>query len=237
MSASNQGSIEWITFDCYGTLIDWERGVADALAPFLPAPVDRETLAARYIAVEAGVEGETYRPYRDVLAIASSRLLQALGHPLPPGHGQVLPDSLPSWRPFAEVPETLSALRAAGRRLAILSNVDRDLLAASIGLLGVEPDLTITAEDCRSYKPAPGHWIRFGELSGAARAATVHVAASLFHDIVPAGGLGYRTVFVNRRGEVISLGAPTRVLPDLRSLSRVIDEIESTSLPCGGPLV
>jgi 2-haloacid dehalogenase len=218
-------AVEWITFDCYGTLIDWERGVVDALAPFLPPPVDLRALAERYIATEAAVERETYRPYREVLALASGRLMAALGHPLPPGRAAVLPQSLPAWRAFPEVPEALRAVRASGRRLAILSNVDRDLLAASIIRLDVDVDLTVTAEDCRSYKPEPGHWERLRALSGASPAATVHVAASLFHDIVPAAALGYRTIFINRHGESLAGADPTRVLPDLRTLPCIIDAL------------
>lgn len=225
VSATGKRSVEWITFDCYGTLIDWEGGVADALSPFLPAPVDRAALAARYIMVEAEVEHESYRPYREILARASARLMSELGRPLPSEHARVLPDSLRSWRPFPEVPGALQSLRNDGYRLAILSNVDRDLLTASIALLGVEPDLTITAEDCRSYKPALGHWSRFRALSGAGPERTVHVAASLFHDIVPATSLGYRTVFVNRHDAAVGGVTPTRTGRDLRSLRAIIDEL------------
>ena len=225
ISPSSARSIEWITFDCYGTLIDWESGVSDALSPFLPPPVDRAALAAQYIAIEAAVEGECYRPYGDVLATAGARLLESLGHPLPPGRERVLPNSLGSWRPFPEVPEALRALQVGGYRLAILSNVDRDLLAASIIHLGIEPDLAITAEDCQSYKPAPGHWRRFQALSGAEPASTVHVAASLFHDIATAASLGYRTVFVNRHGAPVTGVAPTRVVRDLRVIRTIIDEL------------
>ncbi len=217
--------VDWISFDCYGTLVDWEKGVADALAPFLPAPVDRGALAARYIAVEAAVEQESYRPYRDVLAEASGRLMVELGHPLPPGQARVLPDSLLHWRPFPEVPEALQALRRAGHRLAILSNVDRDLIATSIPKLGIEPDMLVTAEDCRSYKPASGHWTHFQAQSGAPVVRTVHVGASLHHDMVPAGRLGYRTVFINRHGESIVGAQPTRVLRDLGALPGVIAEL------------
>ena len=221
---SQPRSIEWITFDCYGTLIDWEGGVADALTPFLAPPVDRAALAARYIAIEAEVEHEAYRPYHEILAVTSARLMTTLGHPLPAGRERALPESLPSWRPFPEVPAVLRALHAEGRRLAILSNVDRNLLRSSIAHLGVEPHLMITAEDCRSYKPARGHWDRFRELSGAPAAVTVHVAASQFHDILPATALGYRTVFVNRHGEPVA-SAPTRAVPDLRALPEIIRDL------------
>jgi len=215
-------TVEWITFDCYGTLIDWEGGVADALVPLLPVPMERRALAARYIAVEAEVEHEAYRPYREVLTEASARLMRALGHPLPPDRRQVLPESLARWAPFPEVPAALEALRRAGYRLAILSNVDRDLLATSTARLRVTPDAVITAEDCGSYKPAPGHWERFRAETGAAAARTVHVGASLYHDMAPAAALGYRTVFINRHGEPTHAVRPTRELRDLSRLPEVI---------------
>jgi 2-haloacid dehalogenase len=217
----------WLTFDCYGTLIDWEGGVADALAPFLGGTPDRRTLAARYIQIEAQVEHEAYRPYRDVLAEASARLLRELGRPLPAGRERVLPDSLGAWRPFPEVPEALRRLRGGGYRLAILSNVDRDLLDLSVPLLGVTPDLIVTAEDCRSYKPAPGHWTTFQARSGSGPARTIHVGASLYHDMTPAAALGYRTVFINRHREPVRGAAPTRVLTDLARLPDTVAELGS----------
>ena len=219
--------VDWVTFDCYGTLIDWERGIIDALRGFLPPAFEERALAERYIAAEAEVEREAYRPYSEVLALASGRLMAALGRPLAADQSRILPESLPLWRPFPEAPEAMRAVRAGGRHLAILSNVDRELLARSIVRLGVEPDLIVTAEDCRSYKPAPGHWERFRALSGASPAVTVHVAASLFHDIVPATAQGYRTVFINRGGEPQPPGAagPTCTLTDLTALPGVIDAL------------
>jgi 2-haloacid dehalogenase len=213
-------SIQWVTFDCYGTLIDWEGGITDALLPLLPARIDRNELARRYIRAEALVEAEAYRPYRDVLDEAGARVLVSLGvEALSP-----LPGSLPSWRPFAEVPAALAELRRRGRRIAILSNVDRDLIASSIAQLGIEPDLVITAQDCGSYKPATRHWRTFSERSGAGPDHTVHVGASQYHDMRPAAALGYRTVFVDRHGEQLET-TPTRVVPDLASLVDVIDEL------------
>jgi 2-haloalkanoic acid dehalogenase type II len=225
-SAHAVAPIDWVTFDCYGTLIDWERGIADALAPFAPAGHDRRALAARYIACEAEVEREAYRPYRDVLAEASARLLARLGARLPEGRERTLPESLARWPAFRETPAALRALAAAGRRLAILSNVDRDLIAHSLPRLGVAPVLVITAEDCGSYKPAPGHWERFERESGASPARTLHVGASLYHDMAPAGRRGYRTVFVNRGSEPVVGAAPTRVIPDLAPLPQAVGEIE-----------
>jgi 2-haloalkanoic acid dehalogenase type II len=147
---------EWATFDCYGTLIDWERGITDALLPHCPPGTDRDALAARYIELEKQVEAEVYRTYREVLDLAGRRLLEELGRPLAADERSPLPGSLPKWPPFLEVPDALTELRRRGYKLAILSNVDRDLLAASVARLGVEPDLAVTAQDAGSYKPAPG---------------------------------------------------------------------------------
>jgi 2-haloacid dehalogenase len=213
--------IGWVTFDCYGTLIDWERGITDALLPLLGGPIGREELARRYIATEAKVEGGSYRRYSDVLAEAGRRLLESLGVSAP----SPLPASLPSWRAFPEVQAALAELRDRGRRIAVLSNVDRDLIATSIPKLGLEPDLVVTAEDCGSYKPEPGHWRMFAERSGAAPGDTVHVGASQYHDMRPAAALGYRTVFIDRHGETLET-SPTRVLRDLALLPGVIDELE-----------
>ncbi|HET8567518.1 MAG TPA: HAD family hydrolase [Candidatus Limnocylindria bacterium] len=210
----------WISFDCYGTLIDWERGITDALLPLLPADTDREALARRYIEIEAEVERERYIPYREVLDRAGRALLRE--------HGvegrSPLPASLPSWQPFREVPAALRALREKGHKLAILSNVDRELLDHSIAAIGVAPDLAVTAQDCGSYKPAKGHWERFLRETKAEPRDTIHVGASQYHDIGPAGALGFRTVFVDRHGERL-MTEPTRVIRDLSTLPDVVAEL------------
>jgi 2-haloacid dehalogenase len=171
--------------------------------------------------MEAQVEAEAYRPYRDVLNEAGIRVLASLGVDAP----SPLPASLPAWRPFAEVPAALAELRQRGRKIAILSNVDRDLIASSIPQLGLEPDLVVTAQDCGSYKPASRHWRMFSERSGATTDETVHVGASQYHDMRPAAALGYVTVFVDRHGDRLET-SPTRVISDLAPLPQVIDELE-----------
>ncbi len=217
--------IDWITFDCYGTLIDWERGITDALLPLLGPGTDRRELAQRYIEIEAEVEKGGHRPYRDVLDLASRHLLVERGRPIGDDQASPVPGSLPSWPPFPEVPGALAELRRRGYRYAILSNVDNDLLAASIGRMGIEPDLAITAEDARSYKPARGHWRHFEERTGAGKNDTIHVAASLYHDIRPTTTWGYRNVWIARRIEALRGAEPTRILPDLTQLPDTIDEL------------
>jgi 2-haloacid dehalogenase len=217
-------AVEWVTFDCYGTLIDWERGITDALLPLLPTGTDRRALAARYITMEAEFEAEGFHLYRDVLDRVSRRVLRSLDAAIPDDTTSPLPSSLGDWQPFPEVRSALRALVDQGRYLAILSNVDRDLLELSIGRLGIRPDLAITAEEARSYKPAPGHWRRFLERSGASAERTVHVGASQYHDMRPAAALGFRTVFIDRHGETLET-SPTRVLRDLSTLPDVIGEL------------
>ena len=224
-------SVAWVTFDCYGTLIDWERGVTDALLPLLPPGLDRTGLAVRYIEVEAEVQKGEHLPYREVLDRASRKLLEEKGRPLAAGAPSPLPGSLPSWRPFDEVPYALRELRRRGYKVAILSNVDNELLAASIRNLGVEPDLTVTAEDVKSYKPARGHWRHFEERTGAGKGNTVHVAASLYHDIRPTTAWGYRNVWIARRIEALRGADPTRILPDLAKLPDAIEELAALPPP------
>jgi 2-haloacid dehalogenase len=219
--------VEWVTFDCYGTLIDWERGITDALLRYLPQETDRAALAEWYIAMEAQFEAEGYHLYKDVLDRVGRRVLRSLDVRLREDEPFPLSTSLAEWRPFPEVPSALTVLREQGRKLAILSNVDRDLLEISIGQLGVRPDLAVTAEDCGSYKPAFGHWKTFLERSGARVERTVHVGASQYHDMRPAAALGFRTVFVDRHREALET-SPTRVLPDLTSLPDVIAELAAS---------
>jgi len=211
----------WATFDCYGTLIDWELGIGDALSSLWPA-ADRARLLARYHEVEPRIQQGSGRPYREVLAEALAGVAEAEGREIPPKHEDVLADSLPSWPVFAEVPLALRELRGRGWKLALLSNTDPDLLAASIRQIGVEPDLAVTAQEAGSYKPAHGHWVRFRELSDADPARHVHVAASLFHDLTPCAELGIPAVWINRLGERSGLPRAAE-LPDLSRLPDILD--------------
>jgi 2-haloacid dehalogenase len=210
----------WATFDCYGTLIDWDRGVRDGFASLWP-DADADRLLARYHAVEPLIQEGRELRYREVLARAAEAVAAIEGLELATGDRGRLADSLPSWEPFPEVPGSLAELRARGWRLAALSNTDPDLLAASIERIGVEFDLRITAAEAGSYKPAPGHWRRFAADAGELD-RHVHVAASLFHDVTPCAELGIPCVWINRLDERSELPCAA----ELTSLSGLADVLE-----------
>jgi 2-haloacid dehalogenase len=194
-------SDRWATFDCYGTLIDWNGGIGRELERLFGT--DRTAhLLHRYHEVEPQVQREEpSRRYRDVLTIALDRLATSEGLPLAVADEAALAASLPSWPVFLEVPAALEDARSRGWKLAILSNTDRDYLDASLARIGVPFDVTIVASEIGSYKPAHRHWDAFFEQTGAARTRHVHVGASLFHDIAPARELELRTIWINRLGE------------------------------------
>jgi 2-haloalkanoic acid dehalogenase type II len=191
-----------LTFDCYGTLVDWERGIADAFEAAAAADgvrLDRAAVLRAYHAVEPEVEAERYRRYREVLALSARAVAARLGWTLPAGREGFLPDSLPSWPPFPDTNAALVRLKSAGHRLAILSNVDDDLLAATRRHLAVDLDFVVTAQQVGSYKPAPGHFRAARQRIGDAR--WLHVAQSYVHDVQPARTLGIATAWINRKGE------------------------------------
>jgi 2-haloacid dehalogenase len=222
----------WATFDCYGTLIDWEGGMRAAFTRIWP-DADADRLVRIHHTVEPLVQevrmGGQPLPYREVLRRCLVAISAVEGRDLPFGLDSSLADSLPQWPPFPDVTDSLAQLRTRGWRLAILSNIDPDLLPASIEQIGVRMDLTITAADAGSYKPQPGHWERFFERSKADRNHLVHVAASPFHDLRPAAKLGLKTVWINR------LRAKSRAPRDaeLPDLARLPDELDRL-LPASG---
>ena len=213
----------WATFDCYGTLIDWNTGIGDVLEHLFGAE-RRDELVTRYHRLEPEVQAESYRSYAEVLSLTLERLASEAGLPIPEGDSGALARSLPDWPPFREVPAALAELRNRGWSLAILSNTDHALITQSQRALGVPIDVIVTAEDVSSYKPAHRHWERFFEQTTADRERHVHVAASLFHDIAPGRELGLATVWINRLGEKAD-PEPDRELPDLSALPDTLDEL------------
>jgi 2-haloacid dehalogenase len=207
----------WASLDCYGTLIDWDGGVRAELARVFGA--DRAgDLLERYGEIEAELEQDGSRTYRDVMTEA----MRALGAPAGSEYG--LAESLPGWRPFPEVQRALEELRGRGWKLAVLSNTDVDFIAASQVQIGITFDEVVVAQEIASYKPARRHWDEFFARTRAPKEGHVHVAASQFHDIVPATELGLRSVWINRRGETAA-ARPTRELADLFELPETLDEL------------
>ena len=210
-----------ITFDCYGTLIDWEAGILDAFLREAAAEgIDRspaEVLAA-YAEIEPAVEAEAYRTYREVLAETATRVAARLGWRVGPGHRDFLSESLPAWQPFADTNAALRRLEAAGLRLGILSNVDDDLLKATRRHLEVSFDPVITAAQVRSYKPAPGHFLAARQRLGPG-ARWLHAAQSDFHDVGPCKRLGIPVAWINRKKQKSRHGPPDWEMPDLAGLA------------------
>ena len=214
----------WATFDCYGTLVDWNAGISAELGRLF-GPFEARRLLGRYHAIEPGVQREHQTwSYRKVMAEVLAMLASEVGVALPSGEEDALGRSLPGWPVFEEVSDALAEARGRGWRLGALTNSDRDLIDASLGAIGVPFEAAIVASEISSYKPAHGHWRAFHESTGAGKDRQVHVAQSHFHDIVPVCELGIRSVWINRLGERAE-PAPTRELPDLTGLADVLDEL------------
>jgi 2-haloacid dehalogenase/putative hydrolase of the HAD superfamily len=213
-----------ITFDCYGTLIDWEGGIADAFlntAREDGVALQRQDVLRAYERIEPEVEHDGYSAYRKVLTETAQRVASALGWPLPPERATFLAGSVPNWKPFADTNPALERLRAAGYRLGILSNVDDDLLAETRRHFTVDFDPIITAQQVRSYKPAPGHFVTAKERIGTAR--WLHAAQSNFHDVVPVNAMNIPTAWVNRRNDTPGAGGvPTYEVRDMAGLADLL---------------
>jgi len=193
--------IEALTFDCYGTLVDWESGILGTLHQLFAAhdlSVPDGKLLEAYGEAESTVQAEGYSLYRDVLHDVSKRLGARFGFDPSPQEQGSLAAGLPDWPVFSD---TVDALRVLGGRyrLAIVSNIDDDLFAGTHRRIGVEFDEVVTAEQVRSYKPDPAHFKEVLSRLDLPLSRVVHVAQSLFHDIAPARALGFRTIWVNRR--------------------------------------
>jgi 2-haloalkanoic acid dehalogenase type II len=210
-----------VTFDCYGTLIDWENGIREAFAAEarrLGAPVDADRALGLYAEIEPAVEAGTFRRYREVLAEAARRIASRLGWPLPEARAGFLAESLPSWRPFPDTNRALIQLARAGYDLGILSNVDDVLLNWTRRHFLASFPIVVTAEQVGSYKPAPGHFLAARSLIGSRR--WVHAAQSYYHDVVPARALGITVAWINRKGEAAPDGGkPDQTFPTLIELA------------------
>jgi 2-haloacid dehalogenase len=221
-----------ITFDCYGTLIDWEAGILNALRPIREAAnfraSDDEVLAV-YALLESTLEAGDYRRYRDVLRAAMRGLAQRFETPAGSIDLDAIANSLPAWPPF---PDTVEALKRLKKhcKLAVVSNTDDDLFAQTAHVLQVPFDFVFTAEQVGSYKPSHRNFEHALRVMGLPRERVLHAAQSRFHDIAPARELGITCVWVNRRhdkdGEgatAISSAQPDLEVPDLKTLADLVE--------------
>ena len=213
----------WATFDCYGTLVDWNAGIRGQLEKLFGVE-DADALLERYHELEPKIQADNPGgSYREVLTIVLETLATETGRTVPEGETSALARSLPEWPVFDDVHPGLSKARERGWRLAILSNPDRDLIDASMAAIGVPFDLAIVAGEIGSYKPAPKHWEVFRQRVGD-DVHHVHVAQSLYHDIAPATELGIPSVWINRLGEPDD-ARPNVTLSGVNVLADALDAI------------
>jgi 2-haloacid dehalogenase len=220
-----------LTFDCYGTLIDWESGILDALQPLLKrhgVDVTDKELLELYAGIEAGHEHGEYKRYEDVLIGVMADVAAHYGVELRPNETTTLARSVEHWQPFSDTVAALEKLKTK-YKLAIISNVDDALFEHSARWLRVPFDWVVTAQQAGAYKPAHRAFeVAFSRFD-IPREQILHVAQSIYHDIVPARALGVSNVWVNRRKGLEGYGAtvpadatPDLEVPDLSSLASLV---------------
>jgi 2-haloalkanoic acid dehalogenase type II len=211
------GDIKAITFDCYGTLIDWEEGIRDYVRPLLSrSKVTPEQWVERWEKIQFQML-TPYRPYREILARSYDATMEHFGIEAFVDAGPGLARALASWLPF---PDTTRALRRLGKkyRLAIVSNIDRDLLADTVGHLQAPFSCLVTAEEARAYKPDPRVLVLALERLGLPAPSVMHAGFGWKYDLGPARQLGMAACFVNR-GQV-TVDEPRDVeVPSLEALA------------------
>jgi len=212
---TEQPAFEVITFDWYGTIIDWELGIRRAFADQARQDgrtIDLDAVVAAYHEIEPKIQAGPYRSYRDVLTETARQIGQRLNWPMSPDRSAFLAESLPDWPPFPDSAGALQRLDDAGYRLGILSNIDDDLLAQTLRHLPdvFDQDWLVTAQQVGSYKPALAHFETARSRLGAR--SWLHAAQSVFHDIRPASSLGIPSAWINRKREPLSSDGPRPVL-------------------------
>ena len=215
----NFDQYEALSFDCYGTLIDWETGITDAVRSVLEAhglDLTNAQILSLYSEIEPQAQRGEYAEYRVILRNVMQGIADRLGFTPVETDLDCLSDSLGDWPVF---PDTVDALRAMKSRykLAILSNIDDDLFAQTAPKLGVEFDQVITSQQAGSYKPSIHNFVLAIDRIGVGPDKLLHVAESMFHDVVPAKSIGLSAVWVNRHSGDAAAGAtrPTHGEPDL----------------------
>jgi 2-haloacid dehalogenase len=216
---------KFVTFDVYGTLIDWEEGVYEAFSKEAEKDgftIDRDQLIELFHATEREIQGGSYELYAEVLRRTAVQIAKEIGWPLEPSRAGFLPDSVQRWRPFKETNPALDKL-AKKHSLGLLSNIDDKLLGQTRRHIPIDFDLVVTAQQVRSYKPDPAHFKECERRIGGKR-GWVHVAASYYHDVEPCLKLKVPVIWVNRRGEELEQGQkkPTAEVSNLREAVKLL---------------
>jgi 2-haloacid dehalogenase len=222
-------SHKWVSFDCFGTLVDWQAWFAEVLGPL----GSRTAAVIRaYHAHERVLEGEyPHRSYKDVLITALERAIAECDVRLSPHDARtILTKEWASMRLFDDVEAMLAVLRSKGYRLAVLTNCDDDLFEITHRLFKVRFDLVLTAERLRGYKPQPWHFRGFEKLTGVSKSNWVHVANSWYHDITPARTLGVKHVWLDRERTGEDPGASIRV-PDATQVALIVERLVGSDSP------
>ena len=213
------------TFDCYGTLVDWEGGLASFLYALSLESGDTagdngEAMRARWEAIQFELIQGPYLTYKEVLAESLRRWMDERGYPWRPERGEALAQAMRSWQPFPDTLPALRQARAGGLRLVILSNTDRDIIVHTLRHLDIPFDAVVTAEDVGAYKPSLANFERVLETVGEPPERVIHVAFGFKYDIGPAAELAMQTAWVNRRADPVPAGAtPGHVWRDLWGLA------------------
>ncbi len=221
-------NITHLSFDCYGTLIDWKKGVTDALMPLMDdynLDLSEEEVFEIFAGADRELISGKYRSYADILMETMDYIGKKLSVNFVAGDRECILQSLPAWKPFPDTREALSQL-SENYSLNILSNIDEDLFRETAIELNTKFDRVITSEEVKSYKPAPVHFREAQEQFECQPGQWLHVAQSIYHDIRPAKSMGIQTVWVNRYGEEVRTDPgefPDLEVPDLKSLVTILN--------------
>ena len=219
--------VRFVSFDCYGTLIDWESGVYEAFRKEAERDgftIDREECVRLFLSISREIQGGSYELYAEVLRRTAVRAAREMGWDLEPSRSGFLPSSVPYWPPFKETNPQVGKL--VGRlELGVISNIDDKLLGATRRHFRFDLDLVVTAQQVRSYKPDPAHFKECQRRIGGKK-GWVHIASGWRADIEPAAALKVPVIWVNRRDEEPDPGSkaqPTETVPDLAAAIALLD--------------
>src|ERR687887_132061 len=215
-------TINWVTADCYGTLIDWEKGIGDAFSAEAERDglsIDEAALVKRFLEVQAEVMSGSYELYAEVLRRTAVKVAEEIGWEIEPSRAQFLPDSVARWQPFREANAAMDRL-AKRYEIGIVSNIDDKLLGLSRRHLRTDLDLVVTAQQVRSYKPDPAHFRECARRIGGKK-GWLHIASGYDTDVAPLLKMNVPVIWVNRKGEKLAdRKPPTATTKNLREAAK-----------------